>query len=121
VLTQQELKSLKRDRENRERVRKLAGTGAYRDGRQVDTGSAIPVRLHVERIGNDGTSSILDKMFTNHDLEGMTADYFSKIITRIRLAPGRYRARVEALENIPELADISVHFNLLVAYDRGGP
>jgi hypothetical protein len=121
VLTQQELKSLKRDRQNQERVRKLAGTGAYRDGRQVDIGLAIPVRLRIERIGNNDASSIFDRMFTNHDLEGTTADYFSKLITRVRLEPGRYRARVEALENVPELEDISVHFNLLVAHDRGGP
>jgi len=109
------------DSQNKERVRKLAGTGAYRDGRQIDTGLAIPVRLRVERIGNIGASSIFDRMFTNHDLEGTAADHFSKLITRIRLEPGRYRARVEALENIPELEDISVHFSMLVAYDRGGP
>jgi hypothetical protein len=120
-LTQQELKSLERVRQNAERVRKLAGTGAYRDGRQIDTGLAIPVRLRVERIGNNGASSILERVFTNHDREGMAADYFSKIITRIRLEPGRYRARVEAMENIRELEGISVHFNMLVAYDRGGP
>jgi hypothetical protein len=119
VLTQQELKSLERDRLKRERVRKLAGTGAYRDGRQIDTGLAIPVRLRIERIGDNDASSIFDRMFTNHDLEGTTADYFSKLITRVRLEPGRYRARMEALENIPELEDISVHFNVLVAYDRG--
>src|SRR5215510_918685 len=111
----------KGDGRHTERVRKLAGTGAYRDGRQVDTGLAIPVRLHVEHIGDNGVTSILDKVFTNHDLEGTTADYFSKIIARIRLEPGRYRARVEALENLPQLEDISVHFNLHVAYDRGGP
>src|SRR5262245_25693734 len=109
------------DRQNKERVRKLAGTGAYRDGRQIDTGLPIPVRLRVERIGNNGASSILDRTFTDHDREGMAADHFSKLITRIQLEPGRYRARVEALENIPELEDISVHFSLLVAHDRGGP
>ena len=111
----------KGDGQNREHVNKLAGTGAYRDGRQIDTGLAIPVRLRVERIGNNGASSILDRMFTDHDREGMAADHFSKLVTRIRLEPGRYRARVEALENIPELEDISVHFSLLVAHDRGGP
>ena len=109
------------DRQNKERVRKLAGTGAYRDGRQIDTGLAIPVGLRVERISNNGASSILDRMFTEQDLEGMAADHFSKLITRIRLEPGRYRARVEALENISELEEISVHFSLLVAHDRGGP
>jgi len=107
--------------QNKERVRKLAGTGAYRDGRQIDTGLSIPVRLRVEQIGNNGVSSILDGVFADHDLEGMTAHYFSKIMTRIRLEPGRYRATMEALENVPELEDISVHFNLLVAHDRGGP
>jgi hypothetical protein len=107
--------------QNKERVRKLAGTGVYRDGRQTDTGLAIPLRLRVERIGNNGASSILDRAFTDHDFEGMAADHFSKLMTRIRLEPGQYRARVEALENIPELEDISVHFNLLVAHDRGGP
>ena len=119
VLTQQELKWLERDRLKRERVRKLAGTGAYRDGQQIDTGLAIPVRLRIERIGNNDASFIFDRMFTNHDLEGTTADYFSKLITRVRLEPSRYRARMEALENIPELEDILVHFNVLVAYDRG--
>jgi hypothetical protein len=111
----------KGDRQSTERVRRLAGTGGYRDGRQVETGHAIPVRLRAERIGNNGASSILDRVFTDHDLEAMAADHFSKIVTRIRLEPGRYRARVEALENIPELEDIPVHFNLHVAYDRGGP
>jgi len=111
----------KGNHQDAERVRKLAGAGAYQHGRQLETGLAIPVRLRVERIGNNGTSSILDKVFTDHDREGMAADHFSKIMTRIRLEPGRYRARVEALENIPELADILVHFNLHVAYDRGGP
>jgi len=110
----------KGDGQNRERVRKLAGTGAYRDGRQID-GLAIPVRLRVERISNNAASSILDRMFTDHDREGMAADHFSKLITRIRLEPGRYRAWAEALENIAELEDISVHFNLLVAHDRRGP
>ena len=114
-LTQQELKSLEQDRQNMERVRKLAGTaGAYRDGRQIDTGLAIPVRLRVERIDNNGASPVLERVFTNHDREGMAADYFSKIITRIRLEPGRYRARVEALESIRELEGISVHFNMVV-------
>jgi len=107
------------DSQNKERVRKLAGTGAYQDGRPAETGLAIPVRLRIERIGNNGASSVLDRVFTDHDLEVMAADHFSKLITRVRLEPGRYRARMEALENIPELEDISVHFNVLVAYDRG--
>jgi Domain of unknown function (DUF5625) len=107
--------------QNKERVRKLAGTGAYQDGRRVETGLAIPVRLRIERIGNNGASSVLDRVFTDHDLEVMAADHFSKLITRVPLEPGPYRARVEALENIPELEDISVHFNLLIAHDRGGP
>ena len=97
------------------------GQGADLGMGDNDTGLAIPVRLHVERIGNNGASSILDRMYTSHDREGMAADHFSKLITRIRLEPGRYRASVEALENIPELEDISVNFNVLVAHDRGGP
>jgi hypothetical protein len=94
------------------RVRTLAGTGAYRDGRQIDTGLAIPVRLSVDRVDGGGPRSILDGVFTRHDLEGFSADRFFKVITRIRLEPGRYWVRIEALDNIPELDGTPVHLDI---------
>jgi hypothetical protein len=102
------------DHQDRDRVGKLAGTGQYRDGRQIDTGLAIPVRLRVERIGESRASSVLDSVFTDHDVEGRSADHYSKAITRIRLEPGRYRTTVQALENIPELEGIPVRFGIHV-------
>jgi len=104
----------KGDREDSDRVSKLVGTGAHRDGRQVDTGLAIPVRLRVERRDESGVSSILDNVFTDHDLQGHAADHFSKRITRIRLKPGRYRARIEAVDNVPQLEGIHVLFGIRV-------
>ena len=106
------------DQQDRERVRKLAGTGAYdRSGpgaRQIDTGLRIPVHLSVGRVGAVTQWSILDADFASHDLEGFTAGYYSKIIAGARLEPGDYRVRLEALQNIPELSDIPVSFNIHV-------
>src|SRR5258705_882024 len=102
------------DSQERERLRALAGTGQYRDGRQINTGLPIPVRLRVDRIDKNGVSSILDSVFTDHDLESHGWNHFSKLIRRIRLQPARYRARIEALENIPELQGVPVHFGAYV-------
>src|SRR5262245_10184590 len=105
------------DRQERERLSALAGTGQYRDGKQINTGLPIPVRLRVERIDQGGASSVLDSVFTDHDLESYGWGHFAKLMTRIRMQPARYRARIEALEDIPQLAGVPVYFGI---YVRGG-
>jgi hypothetical protein len=97
------------DRQERDRVQRLAGTGAHDyEGRPIDTGLAIPVRLIIERIGNNVSKPILDRVFTDHELLAYGFDHYSKRITHVRLEAGRYRARIEALENIRELAGVPV-------------
>jgi len=99
------------DRQDRDRVQQLAGTGGYDSNqRPINTGLAIPVRLIVERIGNDGSKPILDSVFTDHELNGYGSGRYSKRIIRVRLEAGRYRARIEALENIRQLEGVPVHF-----------
>lgn len=99
------------DAQARERVHRLAGTGAYDANRRpVDTGLAIPVRLIVERIGNDESRVVLDREFSNHERSGYGFDHYSKRIIRVPLASGRYRVRIESLADVPELEDIPVRF-----------
>jgi Domain of unknown function (DUF5625) len=99
------------DRQDRDRVQQLAVTGGYDSNqRPINTGLAIPVRLIVERIGNDGSKPILDSVFTDHELAGSGSGSYSKRIISVRLEAGRYRARIEALENIRQLEGVPVHF-----------
>jgi len=109
-----DLRFAESDRRERDRLEKLAGTGQYRDGRQINTGLPIPVRLRVERLDKSGAASILDAEFTDHDLESHGSGHFSKRVTYIRLEPARYRAKIEALEDIPALAGVT-HFGIHVA------
>jgi hypothetical protein len=48
----------------------------------------------------------IDRVFTNHDLEGFTASFYEKIIVRAGLDPSTYRIRLEALQNLAELNDV---------------
>jgi hypothetical protein len=47
-------------------------------------------------------------VFTNHEFLGYGFNHYSKRIIRVRLEAGRYRARIEALENIRELTGVPV-------------
>jgi len=102
------------DSQNRERVRELAGTGESRDGKRINNGLPIPVRLSIGKVAENGHWSIVDKVFAEHEYGGNAFVYFSKRIIRIQLAPDRYRVRIEALEDIRELDGIPVHFSILV-------
>ena len=103
------------DRQARERVRKLSGTGQYNKSgpgaRQIDTGLPIPIRLSVGRADDpDSEWSIINDVFIHHDLESYSANSYRKIIAGALFARGTYRVRVEALQDIPELSDIPVTF-----------
>jgi hypothetical protein len=114
-----ELYFREKDAEDRDRVKKLAGTGQYDtsrpDPRQINTGLPIPVRLSVTPVDAEARWSGLDRVFVNHDLEGFTASFYEKIIVRAGLDPGTYRIRIEALQNLAELNDVPVHFEIHVS------
>ncbi|WP_342151357.1 DUF5625 family protein [Methylorubrum sp. SB2] len=107
-------------REDRARVGALAGSGAYDSNtmRRRDNGVPIPVRLTVTRIGGADRDIVFSEVFREHVREGFTANYFSKLIVRRELTEGRYRAKIEALEDVPSLRTTPIRFDVHVAFDR---
>jgi hypothetical protein len=101
---------------DRERVEKLAGSSGYnpRTMQRVDNGLPIPVRLTVTLLGAGTSRTVLDGVYSSHEMEGYGSAYFSKIVARARLEPGRYHARIEALENLPALSDVPIRFDVHV-------
>jgi hypothetical protein len=101
------------DPQDRNRVQSLAGTGQTdASGRPINNGLPIPVRLILSRVEGDNIESLIDETFFEQRLESHGANSFSKIITGRTLDPGEYRIRLESLQNIPELSDVSVSFNV---------
>lgn len=102
------------DEQDRTRIENLAGDGSRdRNGRSVNTGLPIPVRLSVGRFSDgSGEWSVLSEVFTNHDLGDYNTTYYSKIIDGLRLDPGVYKMRIEALQDIAELNGVQVHFDM---------
>jgi hypothetical protein len=102
--------------EDRERIRKLAGSGGYdpKARKRLDNGLPIPLRLTITRLDPSGVSPIHDKEIIEEELEGYSATYYSKIIDTVRLSPGNYRVRVEALRDIPELAETPINFTIYI-------
>jgi len=112
------------DEVDRQRVRKLAGSGAntvtidpvsnIRTFHPVDTGLPIPVHLVISRLAGNRAIVVLDLTSADHTLEGWGSSEYSKIIAGITLEPGRYRAHIEALDNVPALQDVPVAFDVHV-------
>jgi hypothetical protein len=94
--------------------RMLIGSAERKGGRQINTGRAIPVRLKVERLGNNGGRPFLTMCSRTTIAKATAQTILRKSLRAIRLEPGRYRVRVEALENIPDLEGIPVHFDIHV-------
>jgi hypothetical protein len=96
-----------------DRVRALAGDGG-RDasGRTTNNGLPILVHLSVERIGKNGAEPIINSIFSEQELEGFSGDAFYKIITVAMLKRGTYQVKIKALESVPELRSVSVHFKI---------
>jgi hypothetical protein len=88
------------------------GSGGYdpKARKRLDNGLPIPLRLTVSRLDPSEASPLFDKEFFELELQGMSATDYSKMITAIKLSPGNYRVRLEALRDIPELAEASIKF-----------
>jgi Domain of unknown function (DUF5625) len=101
------------DRADVDRVQALAGIGNTYAGREEGGGIPVPVRLRVDRVRGSAGEALLDREFSEHPIE-TSGTRPSKAITRMRLAPGKYRIKIEALEDIPELAGTPVRFKVQV-------
>ncbi|WP_155935035.1 DUF5625 family protein [Methylobacterium sp. 10] len=105
---------------DRDRVRKLAGSGGYNTvtKRPIDNGLAIPVRLTLVRLNEKDSELILNELYQDPLYEGFSEKYYSKLIVRYKLEPGTYKARIEALKDLPPLQTVPVQFDVHVAHDR---
>lgn len=110
-----ELQGKEGDRADVDRVQDLAGVGHPRASRPYRRGLPIPVRLGVSRVGWRGEDLLLDREFSEHTLE-WTGPSPGVMITRMPLPRGRYRLRIEALQDIPELAGTPVRFQVFVRH-----
>lgn len=108
----------KNDMTDTQRVVKLAGDGGYdpKTHKRLNNGLPIPLKLKISRLKPSGEISIYDKEIIEEELEAYRADAkgLSKKIDRIKLAPGNYRVRVEALRDIPELAATPIQFGIYI-------
>lgn len=100
------------------RLIKFMGDGRYDPNthKRLNNGLPIPLKLQISRLDPSGEISIYDKEIIEEELEGYRADgsSFSKIIDIVKLPPGNYRVRVEALRDIPELAATPIQFGIYV-------
>lgn len=96
----------------------LHGVSFDRENRPIDAGLMVPVRVRVLREGTESPQLAYDAVLTHQRVRGAGASpvegYGSvgKDFTNAYavLDPGRYRVRVEALEDVPALRGIPVQF-----------
>lgn len=102
------------DQQDRSKIQKMAGSGArHPDGRTVDDGISIPVKLTISRSTSEGETTLVQKEITDEPLESYGAA-FSKTVYGTVLQKGDYRVRIEALEDVPELTDVPVNFDVRI-------
>lgn len=99
---------------DRERVRKLVGSGARNrlTGEFKEPGIQIPLKITVNVIDSSGERTFLEKEILTGGLDSFNSKYYERDIDRnqIRIPPGLYRVTVQSLKNIPELANTKVIF-----------
>lgn len=100
------------DPQDRARIFALAGNGETRSGHRVNNGLPIPVKLTVRHADKDAGPPLFDAIVPEQELEGYSATYFAKSITGLSLPPGLYSVRVDALQDIPDLGSVEVHFDV---------
>lgn len=101
------------DREDRERVRKLAGRYEKdNSGKLIEPGVPILLRFKISVIDASGERLILDQEISELRKTSHGADSFNKRIIEVPLKPGRYRISVESLKDVPELFETPVIFSI---------
>lgn len=101
------------DPEDKRRVRKLAGGfGRDKNGKLLDPGISIPLKLTINIVDSSGERLLLEKEIREEEMYAYGTDAYLKKISRIALKPGYYRISVESLEDIPELSKTSVSLGI---------
>lgn len=101
------------DREDGERVRKLAGRYEKdNNGKLLEPGVPILLRIKIDEIDDTGVKPMLDQEISELRTTSHGANSFDKRITEVPLKPGRYRISVESLKDVPELFGTPVIFSI---------
>lgn len=97
------------DSTDRERVKKLAGEyGRGKDGKLLNPGVSIPVRIRINAIRPSALETIYTKDFSDAENYAAGDTYFRSEITSLKLKPGTYHLSIENLKKIPELLGTAV-------------
>lgn len=101
------------DMEDARRLGKLAG-GDSRDkeGKPLDLGISIPLKLTISVIDTSGERIIYDKEIYEEEKIGASRRGFKKLIGSIELKPGRHRINIQSLKDIPELVENPITFGI---------
>lgn len=103
----------KNDFADRERVRLLAeGTPNITRNQSRVRGIEIPVRLSIGKIRQNETVPLLSQECTWEHFSGFTADYYETLIGVFTLERGDYHVKLESLQDVTELDDVVVHFQI---------
>ena len=94
----------KKDRNERERVRKIVG------GLHEPTPVPIPVKLMIFKKQAQSEQIVYQKTAENPDTNSFSVDYFGKKIGYCDLSPGEYRFVLESLAQPQEYASIPTLF-----------
>jgi hypothetical protein len=106
------LKFAEEDPTARERVSKLAGSGETWNGKRIDNGVPIPVRLKITRSMSQSSEIIYDQVVPDEELEGFSRNYFSKIIAAVYLKRGDYSIIIEALQDVTQISGVPIDFDI---------
>ena len=102
---------------SRARIAKLAGSGSRGpDGKPVNDGLPIPVELTIWRLPLSSLAPVYQNRASEFDLASYSAGYYAKEIATVPLAPGSYRVRLQALQDLPELKNAPM--KLAISYRR---
>ena len=94
----------KKDPNDRERVKKLAGDyGRNQNGKLINPGISVPLNLNINVIDSLGERPIFNLKIVEEEMRGYGADHFLKQIATIPLKPGHYRVSVETMRDTPDL------------------
>jgi hypothetical protein len=99
----------------RNRLRRLVGDNAENKyGERVNPGIPTPVTLTIHKIDNS-TEIMAYKRSVFPLLTSADSNTFEKRIGRCDFLPGRYRAKIETLNSVPQFTEFQVNFAIFFA------
>jgi hypothetical protein len=108
-----------KDEEDRKRVRKLVGDHRIdRNGKLIEPGVPIPLKMAINKINTGGKILILDKEVSELRLWAWGGSRFTKLVEGLILEPGYYHVSIESTSDIPELTGTTVTFNVAFGHSK---